>query len=107
MSVQHFSSSQFKDIVLKSELPVVVDFYAQWCGPCKIAAPIVDKLAQEYENKVLIGKVDVDDAQDIAQQYGVMSIPTMIVFKNGQEVERKVGFPGESGLRALVEKLVV
>lgn len=106
MSAPHFSSSDFDEKVLKSDKPVVIDFYAEWCGPCQMAAPIIDKLSEEYSEKVLIGKIDVDEAQDIAQKYGVMSIPTMIVYKNGEEVDRKVGFPGEAGLRGLVESLL-
>ncbi len=106
MAASHFTSSDFTQKVLQSDKPAVVDFYAEWCGPCQIASPIIDKLAEEYGDKLVIGKVNVDEAQDLAQQYGVMSIPTIIVFKNGQEVERKIGFPGESGLRALVEKVV-
>lgn len=103
MSAQHFSTQDFKEKVLKSDKPAIVDFYAEWCGPCQMAAPIIDKLAEEYSDKVIIGKINVDEASEIAQEYGVMSIPTLIVFKDGKEVDRKVGFPGEAGLRSLVE----
>ncbi|NMC36546.1 thioredoxin [Candidatus Beckwithbacteria bacterium] len=105
MAAPHFTKTDFDEKVLKADKPAVIDFYAQWCGPCQMAAPIIDKLADELGNKVVIGKVDVDEAQELAMQYGVMSIPTMIVFKDGKEVDRKVGFPGEAGLRAMIEDL--
>ncbi len=90
--------------------PVFVDFFAEWCGPCKLAAPIVDKLADEYADKVIIAKLDVDENPDTARQYGVMSIPTVIVFqKQGDsitELDRKIGFPGEPGYRQMLDKVV-
>ena len=102
MSALHFTTADFEEKVLKSDKPVVVDFFATWCGPCMMASPIIDKLADEMKDTIIIGKVDVDEESDIAQKYGVMSIPTMIVFKEGKEVERKVGFPGEAGLRNMI-----
>ncbi len=105
MAAVYFTSSDFDNKVLQSDKPVVVDFFATWCGPCMMASPIIDKLADEMGEKVTIGKLDVDENSDIAQKYGVMSIPTMIVFKGGKEVERKVGFPGESGLRNMIESI--
>lgn len=105
MPAIHFSDQDFNEKVIKADKPVLVDFYAEWCGPCKMAAPIVDELAEQYEGKVIIGKVDVDQAQQVAAEYGVMSIPTMIVFKDGKEVERKVGFGGRGGVEALIEKI--
>lgn len=106
MAAKHFSSQDFEQEVLKSDQPVLVDFFAEWCGPCQMAAPIIDKLADEYADKLKVGKLDVDASPDIAQRYGVMSIPTMIVFKDGKEVEKKIGFPGETGIRSLVQKFV-
>lgn len=103
MPAQHVNSDNFDQEVLKSEVPVVVDFYAEWCGPCKMAEPIINKLADEFAGKVKIVKLDVDENQEIAQKYQVMSIPTVIVFQKGQEAERKVGFPGEAGYRTIVE----
>ncbi len=105
MPAIHFSDQDFEEKVIQANKPVLVDFYAEWCGPCKMAAPIVDELAEQYEGKVIIGKVDVDQAQQVAAEYGVMSIPTMIVFKDGKEVERKVGFGGRGGVEALIEKI--
>ncbi len=104
MSAVQLSVSDFDQQVLKADKPVLVDFYAQWCGPCHMAAPIIDKLASEYQDKVIFGKVDVDADSALAQKYGVMSIPTMIMFKGGQEIDRKVGFPGEQGLREFVRQ---
>lgn len=86
-----FTSEDFEAEVLKSEIPVMVDFYADWCGPCKLMAPIVDALASEFEGKVKFGKLDVDECSDIAMEYGVMSIPTLIIFKGGKVVRKEVG----------------
>ena len=90
--------------LIKAGTPVLVDFYAEWCGPCKMAAPIVDELATEYEGKVKIVKMDVDQNQQTAAKYEVMSIPTMILFKDGQVVDRKVGFGGRTGVEGLLAK---
>jgi len=106
MSAVHFTDADFEAKALKSQLPVVVDFYAEWCGPCKMAAPIVDKLAVKYDGKVLIGKVDVDKNQETAMKYNVMSIPTMITYKSGQEIDRKVGFAGEAGMETLIKSVL-
>ena len=106
MSAQHFTNDNFSREVIESKKPALVDFYAQWCGPCQMASPIIDKFAEEFKDKVVIGKVDVDEARDLAQKHEVMSIPTIIVFKDGKEIDRKVGFPGEAGLRNLIEKIL-
>jgi len=82
--------------------PVLVDFFAQWCGPCKMAAPIIDELAEEYKDKAVVAKVDVDSSQDLAQQFGVMSIPTVIVFKNSQELNKQIGFIGKEGYQKMI-----
>lgn len=86
-----FTSENFEAEVLKSEVPVLVDFYADWCGPCKMMGPIVNELASEFEGKAVIGKLNVDDSSDIALRYGVMSIPTLIIFKDGEMVRKEVG----------------
>jgi thioredoxin 1 len=98
-----FTDQDFEAKVLKSDKPVFVDFFAEWCGPCKAAAPIVDELAEEYKDKVVIGKLDVDSNQATAGKYGVMSIPTVIMFKGGEEVERMSGFAGKEGYEKLIK----
>lgn len=92
----------FDEKVLKSDKLVMVDFWAAWCGPCKMVGPVVDQLATEYEGKAVIGKVDVDNNQDIAAKYGVRSIPTIIFLKNGEVVDKSVGAVPKA---ALAEKL--
>lgn len=82
----------FEEVVVNSSKPVLVDFWATWCGPCKMIAPVVEEIAQEYADKIVVGKIDVDEVPSIAAKYNVMSIPTLIVFENGKEVNRMVGF---------------
>ncbi|KKS32958.1 MAG: Thioredoxin [Candidatus Amesbacteria bacterium GW2011_GWA2_42_12] len=82
----------------------LVDFWAVWCGPCKMAGPVIDELSIEYAGKVLVGKVDVDSEGELAQKFGVMSIPTVILFKDGVEVARQVGFSGKQGYLDLLKK---
>ena len=83
----------------------MVDFWAEWCGPCKMAAPVIDQLSDEYAGKMLVGKVDVDAEPEIAQKFGVMSIPTVILFKDGVELARQVGFAGKQGYLDLLKKV--
>lgn len=82
----------FEQVVLQSDIPVLVDFWATWCGPCKMIAPIVKEIADEYDGKILVGKVNVDEEPDLTMQYNVSSIPTLMVFKNGQLVNKAVGY---------------
>lgn len=86
MAVLKITSENFEQEVLKAAQPVVIDFWASWCGPCKMFSPIVDEFAEENEGKVKVGKVNIDDEPDLASRFGVMSIPTAILFKNGQAV---------------------
>jgi len=97
-----FTTANFEEEVLKSEVPVLVDFYADWCGPCKMMGPIVEKLANEFEGKMKIGKLNIDNEMSIAQKYRVMSIPTFIFFKNGEAVKTIVGGMSE---KDLIEKI--
>jgi thioredoxin 1 len=97
----------FEADVLSASLPVVVDFYADWCPPCRMMTPALERLAAEFEGKVTIGKIDVDMYQDIAIQYGVMAMPTLALFKDGKMVDRMVGYPGSANpIREWIEKHV-
>ena len=86
------TQAEWESEVLSSDTPVLVDFWAEWCGPCKMIDPIVDQIAEEYEGKIRVAKLDADANPDVLQQYGVMGIPTLILFKNGEVVERITGF---------------
>ena len=105
MGLVHFTADNFEAEVLKSEIPVLVDFFAEWCGPCKMIAPVVEELAKQYEGKVKIGKLDVDEAQDIAGEYGVMSIPMLIFFKGGEPVEQLMGAVPKEDIEAQLKQL--
>ena len=94
-----FTVANFEEEVLNSPLPVLVDFYADWCNPCKMMAPTVAKLAEAYEGKVQVGKINVDEQMDLARQFRVVSIPTLIILKNGQEVQRMVGVTSKEELK--------
>lgn len=87
----NLNSKNFKEEVLNSNEPVLVDFYADWCGPCKMMAPVVEELAGELQGKAKVGKINVDENQDLAMEYNVMSIPTLVIFKDGKEFKRFVG----------------
>ena len=85
------TDASFEEVVLNSSQPVLVDFWAEWCGPCRMVGPIIDELSNEYEGKAVVGKVDVDNNQEFAAKFGVRNIPTVLLFKNGELVDRKVG----------------
>ncbi|MGB0880088.1 MAG: thioredoxin [Polaribacter sp.] len=85
------TDATFDKVVLKSDKPVMVDFWAAWCGPCRTVAPIVDEISSEYEGKAIVGKVDVDANQKYAAEYGVRNIPTVLIFKNGKIIDKQIG----------------
>lgn len=105
MSEVTFTDANFEAEVLKSKEPVLVDFFATWCGPCKMMAPTIDKLAAAYKGKVKIGKLDVDENMETSGKYGVQSIPTLIFFKDGQAVDQLIGFQSEEALKQKLEAL--
>ena len=106
MSTSDTTDQNFEEIVLKSETPVLVDFWAPWCGPCKLAEPVLEELSEAYKEKLRIVKLNVDDNQSWPPKYGVMSIPTTILFKSGQEVGRQIGFAGKNAYEDLIKKAV-
>lgn len=101
----HVSEEAFENFLASAgDKPVLVDFYADWCGPCKMIAPVVQEVAADMEGKALIGKVNVDEARATAQKYGVMSIPTLVVIKNGQVVDKTIGFAPKAKLEEMLTK---
>lgn len=104
MSVNKITDQDFETQVLKNQTPVLVDFYADWCGPCKMAEPVLDELSQTYKDKVLIVKLNVDESNITPMKYGVMSIPTTILFKGGQEIGRQTGFGGRQAFEDLIKR---
>lgn len=102
MSVLKITSSNFEEEVMKSETPVLLDFWASWCGPCKMVSPIVDEVANEVQNNAKVGKVNVDEEETLAQSFGITSIPTLVVIKNGKVVNRAVGVRGKEEILELL-----
>ena len=100
------TDSNFEETVLKSDKPVLVDFWAAWCGPCRMVGPIIDELSEEYEGKAIVGKVDIDSNQQYAAQFGVRNIPTVLVFKNGELVDRKVGVSSKNDYAQALDSLI-
>ena len=101
--VQHFNDSNFDQEVLHSDVPVMVDFYADWCGPCRMLAPAVSEIAEEYSGKVKVGKVNVDEQIELAMKFNITSIPTVIVFKNGSPAATSVGFCAKEQLEEMIK----
>ena len=101
-----FTKQNFEAEVLQSDVPVLVDFYADWCGPCKMMGPVVEKLAEEMAGQAKVGKINVDDEGALAQQYRVVSIPTLLIFKNGQVADTMVGAMSAAALKEKLQKAI-
>ena len=106
MALVKLTDQDFEKEVLKADMPVFVDFWAPWCGPCRMAEPAIKELAKEYKGKMRVGKLNVDENPKMAQKYGVMSIPTVIIFKGGKEAKKQIGFPGKEGYKKLIEEVI-
>ena len=104
MATINVTDSDFGAQVLQSKIPVLVDFWASWCGPCKLAGPILEEISGEYKDKFVIAKVNVDENNQMSGKYGVMSIPTVVLFKDGQEIGRQTGFSGKEAYLELISK---
>jgi thioredoxin len=102
-SILHVTDSSFEDEVLKSDQVVILDFWAEWCGPCKMIGPILEDLAEQYKDKLTVAKINIDDNQATPQTYGVRGIPTLILFKDGDVVATKVGAASKSQLEAFID----
>ena len=100
------TNDNFEEEVLKSSMPILVDFYADWCGPCKMMGPVVESMEEEFAGKLKVGKTNVDDNGDIAVKYGVQSIPTMIVFKDGKEAGKLIGAYGKDALVDMIKEAI-
>ena len=105
-NVNEFTDENFDVDVAKSELPVLIDFWAAWCGPCKAIAPVIDEIAVEYEGKIKVGKVDVDKNQNTAMKYGVRSIPTLLIMKSGEVVNQIVGAVPKENITDILNKVI-
>ncbi len=106
MVIVNINEKDFEKEVLKSDIPVLVDFWATWCGPCNMIAPLIEKMAKEYEGKMKVIKIDIDSNSNIASELGIRSIPTLIFFKNGDIVDQVIGVVSEMQLKKIIEKVL-
>ena len=100
------TDSNFEELVLKADKPVLIDFWAEWCGPCRMVGPIVEELAKEFDGQVVVGKMDVDENVETPNEYGIRNIPTILFFKDGQVVDKQIGAAPKAALAAKVEALL-
>ena len=103
MSVLNVTSENFENEILKSEKTVLIDFYADWCGPCRMMSPIIDQIAEEMQDKIKVGKVNVDENQELAMEYGVMSIPTIVILENGEVKNTLVGVRDKNEIKEILK----
>jgi len=102
----NITEENFDQVVLKSEIPVLLDFWAEWCGPCRMISPIIDELYQEFEGKAVIGKVNVDESASISSKYGIRNIPTILFIKNGEVIDKNVGAASKEDLSAKLSAIL-
>ena len=101
-----FTDDNFEELVIKADKPVLVDFWAEWCGPCRMVGPLVDEISKEYEGNALVGKVNVDENPNIASKYGIRSIPTILFMKNGEIADKSVGAVAKAQLSSKLDELI-
>ena len=104
--MEKYTRENFDHEVMNSDMPVLVDFYADWCGPCKMMGPVVEKIAKEYSGRAKVGKVNVDEQQELARQFGIMSIPSFVFIKNGKKVDQAMGAMPPSALEARLARII-
>ena len=106
MAVIALKEADFESVVVQSDVPVLIDFWATWCGPCRMVAPIIEELSKEYDGKVVVGKCDVEECEDLAMQFGIRNIPTIIFFKDGEMVDKMVGAQPKAKIVEKIEALI-